>query len=302
MKNIFLIPTDKESRLWRDLDSNKLTFSNLSQPNSNECTKCSNEYVYITSDEQLKDGDWCHTVGTSLFNSQIGRVTKKVIEDYGKYGIVFKKIVMTNDPKLIKDGVQEIGERFFEWFVLNPTCEEVEIGKTNKLLDVYEDEWETKYHIYNIHEEPKKNFYCGDEVDYGEQCSFQCERCVDCTGVDYGYLPKEDLGYTTKMGIKVVDGMVRPLMVPKKYFGEVETIDYKLNNLADKWVFETNGHKWSNNDDTAGDNFGSFKEGYRTAQKTLYDENEVLELVLNRPGPYLTDDEIKEWFGRNKKK
>jgi len=30
---------------------------------------------------------------------------------------------------------------------------------------------------------------------------------------------------------------------------------------AEKWVFETNGHKWSNNDDTAGDNFGSFIAG-----------------------------------------
>ena len=36
----------------------------------------------------------------------------------------------------------------------------------------------------------RKNFYCGDEVDYGEQCDFQCDRCVDATGVDYGYLPK----------------------------------------------------------------------------------------------------------------
>lgn len=33
--------------------------------------------------------------------------------------------------------------------------------------------------------------------------------------------------------------------------------------LADKWVFETNGHKWSNNDNTAGDNYGSFLAGYK---------------------------------------
>ena len=37
-----------------------------------------------------------------------------------------------------------------------------------------------------------------------------------------------------------------------------------MNNLqkeADKWVFETNGNKWSNNDSTAGDNYGSFIAG-----------------------------------------
>ena len=33
----------------------------------------------------------------------------------------------------------------------------------------------------------KRNFYCGDKVDYDEQCLNQCDRCVDATGVDYGY-------------------------------------------------------------------------------------------------------------------
>ena len=39
--------------------------------------------------------------------------------------------------------------------------------------------------------ELKKNFYCGDEVDYDDKCLEQCDRCVDATGVDYGYLPEE---------------------------------------------------------------------------------------------------------------
>lgn len=34
-----------------------------------------------------------------------------------------------------------------------------------------------------------------------------------------------------------------------------------IEEAAENWVFETNGHKWSNNDDTAGDNYVSFKEG-----------------------------------------
>jgi hypothetical protein len=39
-----------------------------------------------------------------------------------------------------------------------------------------------------------------------------------------------------------------------------------LDEAADKWVFETNGHKWSNNDDTAGDNYGSFIAGVKFQQ------------------------------------
>lgn len=38
------------------------------------------------------------------------------------------------------------------------------------------------------------------------------------------------------------------------------------NELATEWVFETNGHRWSNNNDTAGDNFGSFKAGYEQSE------------------------------------
>ena len=37
----------------------------------------------------------------------------------------------------------------------------------------------------------KKNFYCGDEVDYDDKCLEQCDRCVDATGVDYEYLPED---------------------------------------------------------------------------------------------------------------
>ena len=34
-----------------------------------------------------------------------------------------------------------------------------------------------------------------------------------------------------------------------------------IDRAAEKYVFETNGHKWSNNNDECGDNFGSFKQG-----------------------------------------
>lgn len=37
--------------------------------------------------------------------------------------------------------------------------------------------------------------------------------------------------------------------------------DEEIRNGADEWVFDINGMKWSNNDDTAGDNYGSFIAG-----------------------------------------
>ena len=44
---------------------------------------------------------------------------------------------------------------------------------------------------------------------------------------------------------------------------KVRKID--ILKAAEKWVFETNGHRWSNNDATAGDNFGSFLAGAKFA-------------------------------------
>jgi hypothetical protein len=45
-----------------------------------------------------------------------------------------------------------------------------------------------------------------------------------------------------------------------------------------------------------------FIEGAKWQQERMYSEEEVLELVLSRPGPYLTDEEIKQWFEQFKKK
>jgi hypothetical protein len=62
-----------------------------------------------------------------------------------------------------------------------------------------------------------------------------------------------------------------------------------LEEAAEKWVFETNGHKWSNNDDTAGDNFSSFIAGAKWQQeqdKKLY--NEVFEWLAHKD--YLSDE------------
>jgi hypothetical protein len=51
--------------------------------------------------------------------------------------------------------------------------------------------------------------------------------------------------------------------------------------LADEWVFDINGHNWSNNDSTAGDNFGSFIAGYNKAKEKFLSElhNQILDFT-----------------------
>lgn len=176
MKNIFLIPTDKESRLWRDLDSNKLRFDNLSHSNSNECTKCSHEYAYITSDEKFIKDEYI-TDGLEVI-----KASPKLVDAQGLVNRRdWKKIVMTNDLELIKDGVQEISEKFFEWLVLNPYCKEVEVTKTNKLIDNYadkeEDKWEVKYITYLPKEQQKQRLI--DMMESDEELGLYDEKIED---------------------------------------------------------------------------------------------------------------------------
>jgi hypothetical protein len=88
-----------------------------------------------------------------------------------------------------------------------------------------------------------------------------------------------------------------------------------LEEAATKWVFETNSHKWSNNDDTAGDNYDSFLAGYKLAQERSYSEEEVLDMLKEvRKGSMITSSinnrtywefdikSEKKWFEQFKKK
>ena len=54
----------------------------------------------------------------------------------------------------------------------------------------------------------------------------------------------------------------------------------EIREAADEWVFGENGMKWSNNDNTAGDNYGSFIAGAKWAiEKLEADKVELLEAL-----------------------
>ena len=145
MKNLHLILTEKPSRL-SILNSGKLNFGAEIMSSSNSKP----QHIYITSDEEIKDGDWFlwkDTEDPYLFKC-IGltdtdslqvenSLTKKIgtynrdpkDSDYGDwYRCYSKKIILTTDQDLIKNGVQSIPDEFLEWFVKNPSCESVEVG------------------------------------------------------------------------------------------------------------------------------------------------------------------------------
>ena len=76
-----------------------------------------NQNIYITSDEEIKEGDW--------FLEKAGRQYPIHWNDVDKLNRHCKKIILTTDPLL--DGVQAIDDEFLEWFTKNPTCENIPI-------------------------------------------------------------------------------------------------------------------------------------------------------------------------------
>ena len=124
MKNIHLLPTDKPSRLFKF--ANQLHLDTIPK----EYYKKYN--IYITDSEEIKEGDWY----LDTFNTQ--RIKANEFSDHKHYGNSCKKIILTTDPNLIADGVQSIDDEFLEWFVKNPSCEQIEVQKWFDGLDFLE--------------------------------------------------------------------------------------------------------------------------------------------------------------------
>ena len=116
MKNIHIIPTDKPSRLGRFIDTNNLvlkTFYELSQSSLN---------IYITSDSKFVRDEYI-TDGIEVIKATPKLVSAQGLVDRRDW----KKIIITTDQDLIKDGVQTIPDEFLEWFVKNPSCDTINI-------------------------------------------------------------------------------------------------------------------------------------------------------------------------------
>jgi hypothetical protein len=116
MKNTHVLPTDKPSRLTKALHYNnelRLVHKDYQCNPKDEIF----QHIYITSDEEIKEGDFYTFEG------------KFVLKSDGGFKKGLQKIILTTDPDLIKEGVQEIDDEFLEWFVKNPSCEWVELEK-----------------------------------------------------------------------------------------------------------------------------------------------------------------------------
>ena len=153
--------------------------------------------LFITSDEEIKEGGVvkipCGVGKVKKLNWKFGNDNPSyIVEDIFTYKLRYgqkegelqinsfryedaKKIILTTDQELIKDGVQEIDDEFLEWFIKNPNCEEIEVVDVRS-LGVY-----GSYYPYKINipkEEPKTKCYCGHTTycDCGVDVDFEIKQ------------------------------------------------------------------------------------------------------------------------------
>jgi hypothetical protein len=158
MKNLFLLPTSNPSRLFI-IDKSKmfiseppyLSFSTV----GGKVHKIEGEelyqpqYLYITSDKVPKEGDWCYSEMDG-----VGKWCGPILTHEPQP----KKIILTNDPNLINDGIQAIDDTFLKWFVENPSCEFVEVKDITTIpsLQLGRPNGHLMYKIIIPQEEPKQ--------------------------------------------------------------------------------------------------------------------------------------------------
>jgi hypothetical protein len=146
MENIFLLPTDKPSRL-RIGNNGNFVYGIAQTSTKSFNDDCTNQHIYITSDEEIKQGEKCITFGSDKCKGQLDTFQSNVM-----YSRKPHKIILTTDQELIKDNIQAIDDEFLEWFVKNPSCELVEvIYEPKNFLDTKQG-WE--YEIIIPKEEP----------------------------------------------------------------------------------------------------------------------------------------------------
>jgi hypothetical protein len=270
-KNIFLLETQNPGMpLFKR--GNSLGYIPLSEDHELGNLRYFN--IYITNDEKAADGDWC--LATTLCNSGYGiresvfkmdpeqRDAMEFLGGQEKSGVL--KIVITSDPDLMGDGVSEVHIKFIEWLLKNP--EERRIQVVKKSVNVI-------------------------------------KKGRGCAKLTNGYrvlIPREPKVWPySKSKILAISNLIKE---HKRTNSEKESLslDDLLLNYADVNLYPgLSLHTIIRN---------AYNNGAINISKILYSEDEVKELLIKakkddfdsmKMSKYISDEEVVEWFNKNKK-
>jgi len=284
MKNIHLILTDKPSRLQLNVNTGKLIlFDNIQS--DKESVHLSNQNIYITSDEEIKQGDW-------FFDTTDNTLWRNIANE-GMSKTLFpecEKIILTTNPKLIPDGVQSIGDEFLLWFVKNPTCEFVEVDK-EKHFEVDKSK----------RANPLNGFY------YSHKITIPQEEPKQVTPEGFIQDISNNLGKTIPETLEHIENFSKDLNKLKSQ-PKQETLEEAIDRIAKEDGYDIDGGK-------VADFVDGMVKGAKWQTERMYSEDEVRALIIKALthndydlcGSLATRDwEIRTanfnvWFEHNKK-
>jgi hypothetical protein len=220
-----------------------------------------------------------------------------------------KKIILTTDQDLIKDGVQAIDDEFLEWFVKNPSCEWVEIQCR---YNFYAGQDLTHYKIIIPQEEPRliNNCpKCGLDLVERAGCKPVCTR-IDCGGI---ILSNETLReWALKEEPKQTDENGKPIT----YWGGLEKPKQETLEEAAERMYPINStggvmemlNKHQLNNSYKQEGFIAGAKWQQEQEKNNYSEEEVFNLLNNFNKDTLklrslklgNSFNVKDWFSQFK--
>ena len=135
MRNIHIIPTKETGTFYISTDVTPNFYSNY---------RGEGHHIYITFDEPINREDWVYNVkynNVRKFFLELNGVTSLQEDD--------KKIVLTTDPRLIKDGVQEIPNDFLMAFIMkaNDSGKPIDIIEVEAITNTWEPHTVSVYKI-----------------------------------------------------------------------------------------------------------------------------------------------------------
>ena len=163
-KNIFLIGTDKESNLYESINGIFTTKKYLNHSGRNQ-------FIYITTEEKIKDEEYGLVLNLfrqnfrhyqTVFRMDDGQ--REAMESLGgqkESGTL--KVVLTNDPTLIADGVQEIQKSVLNSFVENPVEYVEVIYEPKNFLDTSQG-WEHYLNFPQKKIETEEKLYSKEDI------------------------------------------------------------------------------------------------------------------------------------------
>ena len=275
MKNIHLLQTSQPSRLWTNNLRRRLELDEFPEQHPNNIAN----HIYITSDEEIKEGDWHFKItNNSVSNYKLDSINP----NKGRY----KKIILTTDQNLIKDGVQSIDDEFLEWFVKNPSCESVEVIPLRKSSGWYDEKevWHWDFLAYKIiipREEPKQEtlkaaMYILQNSTYGAMGKVCDEE------------PKQEtLTYTE--AVKKEERIFNSIMMKQETLEEAAKRLYEYQSQNPPYTIITPKAK-----------IEGFIEGAKWQQERMYSEEEVLDIINSFEKLCYNYQNNKDWFPAKK--